>query len=32
VTLSLQPTEEFALRGSLRTQDGKSAQVQIPLM
>lgn len=32
VTLSLQPTDDFALAGTLRTQDGKSVRVQMPLM
>jgi hypothetical protein len=32
VTLSLQPTDDFALTGTLRTQDGKSARVRLPLM
>jgi hypothetical protein len=32
VTLSLQPTEEFSLAGSLRTQDGKTVSIQMPLM
>jgi hypothetical protein len=32
VTLSLQPTDDFSLKGTLRTQDGKVAQIQMPLM
>jgi hypothetical protein len=32
VTLSLQPAEDFSLQGTLRAQDGKSVQVQLPLM
>jgi hypothetical protein len=32
VTVSLQPTDDFALAGTLRTQDGKSVRVQMPLM
>lgn len=31
-TLSLQPTDDFALAGTLRSQDGKSVRVQLPLM
>jgi hypothetical protein len=32
VSLSLQPTADFSLAGTLRTQDGKSVRVQMPLM
>jgi hypothetical protein len=32
VTLLLQPTDDFSLKGSLRTQEGKTVQVQLPLM
>ena len=32
VTLTLQPTDDFALSGTLRTQDGKAVRVQMPLM
>ena len=31
-TLSLQPTDDFALAGTLRSQDGKSVRIQLPLM